>query len=263
MRQWFHTFFFLFLGGILSLSSYAEEVVKLPSRDGVTQSFLYSAVEQPHASVILFPGGHGRIKVQDDGKMRWGKNNFLVRSREYFTTAGYNIAVFDAPSDYQGSDGMLGGFRYSENHARDTAAVVNYMREQANVPVWLVGTSRGTESVANAAVRRPSLVDGIILTASMSEENNNGFTLPEMELAKITAPVFLATHEDDACWVTPPRGSEFIKTALANAKQVELKTYSGGHEARAGECEGLSAHGFYGIEEKVIKDITTFIQQTR
>jgi hypothetical protein len=97
----------------------------------------------------------------------------------------------------------------------------------------------------------------------MSEENGKGFALPEMELDKITAPVFLATHEDDGCWVTPPHGSETIKLALLNAERVELKTYSGGHGARAGACKGLSAHGFYGIEEEVVKDITGFIQQVR
>ena len=258
-----HTSFILFWGTLFSLSLHAEELVNLSTRDGVTQSFLFSAVGQPRASVILFAGGHGRIKLRDDGRIRWGKNNFLVRSREYFTAASYNVAIFDAPSDYQGNRGMLGGFRYSEEHAGDTAAVVKYLREQANVPVWLVGTSRGTESAANAAIRRPALVDGIVLTASMSEENGSGFSLPEMQLDKVTVPVFLATHEDDACWVTPPRGSEVIKLALVNAERVELKTYSGGQEARADDCKGLSAHGFYGVEEVVIKDIVSFIERVR
>lgn len=263
MRQRFRTYAILFFCAIFSLSLQAEELIKLSTRDGITQSFLFSVVEQPRASVILFAGGHGRIGLRDDGRIRWGNNNFLVRSREHFTAAGYNVAVIDAPSDYQDSDGMLGGFRYSEEHAEDTMAVVSYLRERANVPVWLVGTSRGTESAANAAVRRPSLIDGVVLTASMSEENGKGFALPEMELEKITSPVFLATHEDDDCWVTPPRGSESIKLALLNAARVELKTYTGGREARAEACKGLSAHGFYGIEEQVVKDIDGFIQLLR
>lgn len=260
-RQWFYTFFILFSGCIFSLSLYAEELIQLPTRDGVTQSFLLSTVEQPRASVILFPGGGGYMKLREDGRIRWGKNNFLVRIREFFSSAGFNIAVFEAPSDHHQRGGMKGGFRATGAHADDIAAVVAYLREKATAPVWLVGTSRGTESAANAAVRNSSLVDGIVLTASMSEENNNGIALPEMELDKVTVPVFLATHEDDACWVTPPQGSEVIKSALVNSKQVELKTYRGGLEARADDCKGLSAHGFYGVEEEVIRDINSFIKQ--
>ncbi len=264
MRQWhqcFYTLLILFSGCTFSLSLQAEEFVQIPTRDGVTQSFLFSSVEQPRASVILFPGGGGYMKLREEGSIGQGKNNFLVRSREFFSSANFNVVVFEAPSDHQTRRGMKGGFRATEEHAEDIAAVVAYLRHKASVPVWLVGTSRGTESVANAAVRKTSLVDGVVLTASMSEKNNNGVALPEMSLNKVSVPVFIATHENDACWVTPTQGSEVIKHALVNAKQVELKSYRGGFEAESDACKGLSAHGFYGIEEEVIRDINNFIQQ--
>lgn len=244
-----------------SLSLSATELVKLSTRDGVSQSFLYSRAERAHASVILFAGGHGNLKLQDDGTIGWGTNNFLLRSREYFINAGCNVAVFDAPSDHQGRDGMLGGFRNSEEHAVDIAATVKYLRAQSNVPVWVVGTSRGTESVANVAVRSPLVADGVVLTSSMSVKNDKGFALPELELNKVTVPVLLTVHEDDACWVTPPEGSEAVKAALVNAKRLELKRYHGGLPARTDACKALSAHGFYGIEEEVVRDIVSFIRQ--
>lgn len=249
---------------VVSLSSQvlsAAELVKLTTRDEVNQPFLYSRAEHAYASVILFAGGHGNLRLQGDGAIGWGKNNFLLRSREYFINAGCNVVVLDAPSDHQGRDGMLGGFRNSEEHVTDVTAVIKYLRAQSNVPVWLVGTSRGTESAANIVVRAPLLADGVVLTSSMSVENDKGSSLPEMELDKVTVPVLLAVHEDDTCWVTPPAGSETIKAALMNVKRLALRTYHGGLPAKTDACKALSAHGFYGIEEEVVTDIVSFIRQ--
>lgn len=253
---------FLFVG-LTSLVSSAEELVKLSTRDGITQSFLLSTVEQPQGSLVLFAGGHGRIELHNDGRIRWGKNNFLVRSRDYFTAAGFNVAVLDAPSDHYGKAGMKGGFRASEEHAMDVSVVVEYLRRQAWGPVWLVGTSRGTESAASVALRRPGLVDGIVLTASISEENDKGISLPEMPLNKIRTPVFIATHAEDACWLTPPSGSERLRQALVNAEPLLLKIYNGGYPPESNACKALSAHGFYGVEESVTGDIISFIQTSQ
>ncbi len=65
---------------------------------------------------------------------------------------GSTVAVMDAPSDRQDGRGLI-GFRQSPAHMQDIAAVMRYLRQQAPVPVWLVGTSLGTASVAAAAIR--------------------------------------------------------------------------------------------------------------
>jgi len=241
--------------------AFAEKLVSVMSRPEITQPFLFEKHPSPLASVILFPGGRGFMKLKSDGKIRAHKTNFLVRTRALYKAAGFSVAVFEAPSDYQDSDGMFGGFRYSDEHAEDIAAVVRYLRQQADVPVWLIGTSRGTESATNAAVRRPSLPDGIVLTASMSEENGKGYALPEMELSKILVPVMLLGHKADQCWVTPVDGMQVIKKGLKNARQVVVKEVRGGRPADSLECAGLSAHGFYGIEAEVVDNITAFIHQ--
>ena len=105
--------------------------------------------------------------MRKDGTIKNG-GNFLVKVREQFASHGFLVSVFDAPSDQKGSDGML-GYRVTEDHAADVAAVVKRLRELATVPVWLVGTSRGTISAANAAARLPppSGPDGIVLTSTM------------------------------------------------------------------------------------------------
>ena len=124
-----------------------ERVVDIPTRPGVTQRFLYLSPENPKAAVILFPGGHGGLQISQDGSPRWGATNFVVRTRQEFADMGLSVVVIDAPSDRQ-SPPFLGGFRQKAEHVEDVKAVIAWMRKQNNVPVWLVGTSRGTQSAA-------------------------------------------------------------------------------------------------------------------
>lgn len=58
----------------------------------------------------------------------------------------------DAPSDRL-EPPYLSGFRQSSEHVADIKAVIAWLRQQVNAPVWLVGTSRGTQSVAFAATQ--------------------------------------------------------------------------------------------------------------
>ncbi len=117
-------------------------------------------------------------------------------------------ADVDHPTD-QSSD--LYGFRGTEDHAKDVAAVIAYLRKEFGLPVWLVGTSRGTNSVANAAIRLqgPKGPDGIVLTATVLELKHGGdpdywTNVLDMNLDEITVPVVIAHHKQDSCSVTPP-----------------------------------------------------------
>jgi len=252
----------LFLVSIFfATSGFADETVDLTTRGDVTQRFLWMPRDGAIASVILFPGGKGKIKITDDGDIKKG-GNFVVRSRDKFASHKLNVAVFDAPSDQYGKKGMKdGAFRYSDDHIKDIAAVITYIKKESKVPVWLVGTSRGTESAAYGAIRLAEMIDGIILTASMSEENDNGVSLPEMELNKITVPTLIISHEDDQCHVTTPEGSKTIKDGLTKAPRVELKYFKGGDSPRSSPCKAKSAHGFLGIEADVVSYIAEFIKK--
>jgi pimeloyl-ACP methyl ester carboxylesterase len=238
----------------------ADETVDLTTRGDVTQRILWMPRDGAVVSVILFAGGTGRIKITDDGDIRKG-GNFLVRSRHKFANHKLNVAVFDAPSDHYSKKGMkVDLFRDSKEHTKDIEAVINYVKKKVKTPVWVVGTSRGTESAANVAINLPREIDGLILTASMSEENRKGVSLPEMELSKITVPTLIISHEDDACHITTPEGSKNIKDGLTKASKVELKYFSGGDEPTSKPCKAKSAHGFLGIEGEVVDYIVNFIK---
>jgi hypothetical protein len=47
-------------------------VVDLASRPGLTQRILLLEPDQPVASVVLLPGGHGNLDVQPDGRTPHG-----------------------------------------------------------------------------------------------------------------------------------------------------------------------------------------------
>ena len=115
-------------------SSFADETVDLSSRGDVTQRILWMPGDRATASVILFAGGTGRIKITDDGEIKKG-GNFLVRSRNKFTNHKLNVAVFDAPSDFYTGIGMkTENFRDSKMHATDIAAVITYIKEEGKCP---------------------------------------------------------------------------------------------------------------------------------
>lgn len=246
-----------------SLAANAEEIITLKTRPGVEQTFMLSRPHLPAASVILFAGGKGTLNLSSSSgspSINWGKNNFLVRSRDMFSKNGFIVSVIDAPSDRKSKTGMLGGFRNSMDHVEDIDHVISYLRDQADIPVWLIGTSRGTESAANLAINSRQKPNGLILTSSMSVQNRKGVAVSEMELDRITVPTLIAAHIDDGCNKTPPEGARKIARLLSNAKKVEIKRFSGGDTPISKPCQALSYHGFLGIENKVVDYISDFIK---
>jgi len=251
---------------IIAPQSKAAELISYETRPGVNQSFILIKSDKPIANVILFAGGHGNlqlISLLGSPSLRWGKTNFVVRTRDKFAAHGFTVAVVDAPSDKKRTKGMLGGFRNSKQHVADIDKVIDYLRKENDAPVWLVGTSRGTESATRVAISSAEKPDGLILTSSMSRPNKRGVPVTEMELNEIKIPTLIVAHRDDKCKHTPPEGAEEIKNKLSNANRKEVKYFSGGKSPRSDPCKALSAHGFYGIEDEVVNAISDFIKSNK
>ncbi len=243
----------------------AEEVVSIPTREDVTVQFILLGPRTGDApAVILFSGGRGMLDLADwDGKGDPLKN-FLVRSRKLVAGPGFRVAVPDAPSDIIGSyDGLL-GFRLVEEHAQDIRAVIRYLRRMTQGPVFLVGTSRGSISAVGVAAKaRAGEFGGIVLTSSVTRLNKRGDRdhVFMARLENIRAPVLIASHKDDACYVTPFEDSPKLKRALTGSPSVEIKGFRGGGGYRGRECGALHAHGFRGIEARVVGDIAAWIKR--
>ncbi|HWR72515.1 MAG TPA: alpha/beta hydrolase [Nitrospirota bacterium] len=242
-----------------ALGNVAERVVDIPTRSGVTQRFLYLSPENPKAAVILFPGGHGGLQLSQNGSLRWGAGNFVVRTRREFAERGLSVAVIDAPSDRQGPP-FFGGFRQRAEHVEDVKAVIAWMRKQSNVPVWLVGTSRGTQSAAFIATQlslNNGGPDGLVLASAILSDDK-GRPVPEMPLGRISVPVLVVHHEKDGCKHCSYKEIPRLMEKLQGAPRKELISMKGG-EDRGDPCEPFAYHGFNGIEKAVVGKVSEWI----
>lgn len=228
-----------------------------------------SAPEEGRVALVLLPGGPGYMALDANGCARKLQGNSLVRSRELFHKAGFATALVDAPSNHRGEDG-LGGFRISSQHADDIGKVIADVRARTKMPVWLVGTSRGAISAANAASRLmgPAAPDGLVLTSPVTSGRVGGFkpwaaqTVFSTKLDAIRVPVLVVVHAADTCIRTPPglAGSIVAKTNGVREQAVVVKGGAGTSKGVSVEaCEGRSPHGFLGQEADVAAGIVRFI----
>jgi len=235
------------------------QVVDLPSRPGVTQRILVITPDKPKAAVILFAGGDGGLTLETDGRIPKLSGNFLVRSRQLFVDQGLTTVVIDAPSDKQ-SYPFLSGYRQTNEHVADVKAVIAWLRQQAKIPVWLIGTSRGTQSAAHIATRLPpadSGPDGIVLTASVLNDPRSR-AVPDMALDRIRIPVLVVHHRQDSCRVCLYSDVPRLMEKLTTPSRKELMTFDGGIST-GDPCEARAYHGFNGIEGEVVQRITAWI----
>jgi pimeloyl-ACP methyl ester carboxylesterase len=239
---------------------HAQVTETLQLRTDVTQNILFlRPIGKPKASVILFAGGDGEIGIQSDGTIE-SDGNFLVRSRDIFQKQGFLVAVYDMPNEVRSRD----RYRLSDDHPVDTAKLIARLRAMAPVPVWLVGTSRGTISVAHIAaeLKGASGPDGVVFTAAVTEMSNSG--RPEVSDAKveqIRVPALIVHHKDDECYVTPWREQDDLLDDLKNSPQKQLIGLEGGNAgAPDDECRSSSHHGFLDIEEKAVQTIADWIK---
>lgn len=240
----------------LSFSVQAQEIITLPTRDGVTQSYLLLQPPSgaPQAVAVLFPGGGGNIRLRPEGsQIKFSPGNFLVRSRNEFVQRGVAAALMDAPSDQQ--SGMNDDFRSGARHQSDVQAVVAdlYQRFPA-IPIFFVGTSRGTVS-AGYLGRTVTGVAGVVLTSSvfLAGKRAGAAGLSGFDFSSIKSPVLLVHHRLDGCNVTPYRAAQQL------ADRFPLVSVSGGKPAESTPCEALSEHGFLGKEAETVEAIVNWM----
>ena len=246
-------------------SAASETLVKLTTPRGVSQSFLLIKPEQPPAAAaILFAGGHGALGLSGPGKMRWGSGIFLVRTRDTFVRHGLMVAVMDAPADQQ--SGMNAIFRMGAAHAGDIGAVAARLRAEANVPVWLIGTSMGTFSAAGGAIGAKG-IDGLVLTSTITRAQptwliagSHPHGVASMSLPRIPAPTLIMSHRHDGCSITPAADAPKLKARLTAAKPAEIVVLDGGVPPISKPCEAKSQHGFFGIEDEAVAAIARFVK---
>jgi poly(3-hydroxybutyrate) depolymerase len=237
----------------------AEELITIPTRDGVKLSYLlvHDKSAAPKAVAISFVGGPGAIglaKRAESGPVKFGPGAvFLVRVREQLVDADIADAIVDAPSDKL-PQGMDDAFRLGPEHLADIRPlVVDLKQRYPDAKVYLVGTSRGTISAAALAAKLGDSVQGVALSSSVTNSNKMGEGLSHFDFKTIRIPLLFIHHRDDACSISPYHNVEQI------SNKQSLISVSGGDPPQSGPCDPLSPHGYFGRESPVVKALKNWM----
>ena len=250
-------------GLLLSAAAHAAQVVEIGTRPGLFVRAMLLEPKQPIGSVILLAGGHGNLDLSLDGAIGWGTDNQLVRTREHYVRQGFVTLVPDIAPDLKSGTSAADGYRMSAAHAEDIGELVAYVRTIA-APVYLVGTSRASLSVANAAARLVGrrAPDALVITAGMlmhMDEAHPSVQTSISGLERIAQPTLLLGHAHDRCAYTADMARTFVRL-LKGASRVDVVVLSGGEEGTGDPCGPRSHHGFLGIDEEVVRTIADWLR---
>jgi len=249
----------LLLVALASPCSAAEELVTIPTRNGVTLSYLIDQdkAATPKVVVISFVGSFGAIGLEtraQKGPVKFGPTaNFLIRIRDQMTDAEIADVIVDSPSD-QLPGGMSDRFRLGQDHAADIRALITDLKRRfPGAKIFLLGTSRGTISAAALGAGLGDVVQGVVLSSTVTNSDRAGTGLSAFDFGSIKVPVLLVHHRDDGCRSSPYYGAERL------AKKFPLVSVSGGDPPQSEPCEAMSQHGYLGREAPTAQAIRNWM----
>ncbi len=234
------------LGCLFSAITHAQ-VFDVPHSEVPTRTFLVPAPE-PKAIVLLFPGGGGRMKLQDDGSTN--NHHTFVRALDQWSQYHIDAVLVDTPYDL--GDLQRGDLRDRSDHLERVAEVAAYYKDKYRLPIWIFGHSMGTSTAtnfANSLDKNSHLISGIIIagtvrTASVSDD--------------VSLPILALHHVQDSCGGTPPDASARIIKGRPPKFIAQLEMIEGG-TSQGDECQSFAYHGFNQTEPELIRRAAKFI----
>lgn len=237
-----------------------EELLTLATRPGVTvRVLLMSPITDPKGIVVYFPGGGGTL-VGADGRIRF--RQFLSRLSEQ----PFFIAALDMPSDHAGGIAGTDRFITSKAYTEDIKKVIDLLGQKWSQPVFLVGHSGGTTTVAHlGAVLKDQRIAGLILLAAITRQPPGGVSLSNLPLHEIPYPILFVHHRDDQC--VSFDGARQQISRLIKSPKVDFIEVLGGDPSGAHACSPFAirqgppnyGHFFAGKEREVFQAITDWI----
>ena len=259
MRFISHSFAVLLLAALSCPCFAAEDLFTIPTRSGVTLSYLLDQdkAATPKIVVISFIGSLGAIGLErraQKGPIKFGPTaNFLVRIRDQMTDADVADVIVDSPSD-QLPDGMSDRFRLGQDHATDIRALIGELKRRfPGAKIFLLGTSRGSISAAALGASLGDIVQGVVLSSTVTNSDRTGPGLSAFDFGSIKVPVLLVHNRDDGCRSSPYSGAERL------AKRFPLVSVSGGDPPQSEPCEAMSQHGYLGREAPTAQAIRNWM----
>ena len=237
-----------------------EELVVLETRPGVTTRIVVASPEAPAKGVfLLFPGGSGRLIAKDGRIIRGG---FGRASLPHFPKFGFVAVAVDVPSDQ--ADGFGENSRVSEAHVQDVRKVIEFAAGKWDRPLFLLGHSSGTFSVAHlAASRADPRIRAIVLAASPTTRGRPGsgmWNVPDFPLRMIAVPVLIVHHRDDACRPTSFHEATRLPRLFTASPRVALLEVRGGETLASDPCAGSwTPHDLFDKESEVVAAIVDWV----
>lgn len=240
----------------------------------------------PKGIVFLLPGGAGGAGL--DGIPGQppvsANNNFLVRTAQLQAENGFLAITTGRPlfnNNPETPEGveLIFDYRLTSRHAVDIVSVLNTVIASnpgayGNLRVFLAGTSASTVG----AMAQARLVSGVHLSSPVTAGMPTPFNLyignplfPQLVPANMPVPVHVMSHKDDSCAPTLPENAKVIYQQFrAAGVHAEYDELNGGF-TMAGmvippdpmpihECQALTFHGFLGIENKAVREMTKLFE---
>ena len=200
--------------------------------------------KQAKVNYIAFVGGggmKGNPTKSGNPVAKFGKN---------FREAGSNYYIFPNPKKKKALNN-----RKTKDHIKRISILIDHIKRKNNLPIVLLGHSRGSISVTHAANEiGKEKIDGIVILASITDTNGskktpNTKTMRYM-LKNPKVPVLVVHHEKDGCNVTRYSSAK----SLAKKHNFKLVTITGG--GTTGEvCGPFHYHGFENKMPEVIQAV--------
>ncbi len=208
-------------------------------------------------AIALFPGAPGimRLRAEDDQIKYELRGNFLVRARRHWLDDETLTVTIDAPDDQWGSFAQR--FRATQRYGEDVAGLLAAVDAKYGALEWtFVGTSEGSISAFHAARMLPGRATGVILTSSVFTPGRNGPGLADADWRALKTPLLWVHHYNDPCdWTRYADAQQHAKLTGA-----PLVTVRGGGPWRGDACQAFTAHGYVGIEQKVVSAMREWVR---
>ena len=187
----------------------------------------------PKYAVILMPGGLGRLAMPNaDGPVGIKLNdNFLIRSRRLFVDSQFVAASTGATT----APGKI------------TAIITDLESRYGKLKVYVIGTSRSTESTMALTKPLDGQVAGFIHTSSVN-------AIASLDTRGLKSRHLIVAHNRDVCRATRPSNSQ----SSSKTYGTELIMMDGGKSVDD-DCEAWAYHGYNGIEKETVDKIKAWI----
>jgi hypothetical protein len=228
-------------------------ITNIPLASG-SEKVMLAGPANPRAILIMFVGSYGMVDFDANGVTGYEAVNFLVRTQTLWLGQGFSVAIPGSPNGR-----TLMGHRQDPDYVDAIARTIDFVRSRATAPVWLIGTSMGSIGAASGAAHLPSRIAGVVLTSSVTTSSKNSSeTVFDSGIGAIAVPALVVANRGDTCPSSSPSLAPKILAALTGTPRKELIVVESS-AIQGDRCEGLSPHGYLGIEGDVVQRIAGWI----